>query len=65
MSWKFAIAMSIVTTFFVTIVLVGVNVGFNEQFPKVWLRSWAIAATMVALAIRFLAPVIKKMTDDR
>lgn len=63
MSWKFAIAMSIVTTFFVTIVLVGVNVGFNEQFPKVWLRSWAIAATMVALAIRFLAPVIKKRVD--
>jgi hypothetical protein len=48
------------TTFFVTFVLVAVNLGFTERFLFVWMRSWAIAAGMVALSILFVAPKIRK-----
>jgi Protein of unknown function (DUF2798) len=57
---QFALLMSSVTTFFVTFVLVAVNLGFTERFLFVWMRSWAIAATMVALSILFVAPKIRK-----
>jgi hypothetical protein len=57
---QFALLMSSVTTFFVTFVLVAVNLGFTERFLFVWMRSWAIAAAMVALSILFVAPKIRK-----
>lgn len=52
--------MSFVTTFFVTIVLVLVNAGYTDQFFKIWLRTWAIAFVLVATAIRYLAPFLRK-----
>jgi Protein of unknown function (DUF2798) len=57
---KFAATMSLVTTFFVTLVLVSVNLGFTKTFIVVWLRSWLIAFIMVGLSILFVAPVIRK-----
>lgn len=57
---KFAILMSSITTFFVTFVLVSVNLGFQASFLFVWMRSWAIATVMVSLSIMFLAPILNK-----
>jgi hypothetical protein len=59
-AWKFPIVMSFVTTFFVTIVLVLVNAGYTDQFFRIWLRTWAIAFVLVATAIRYLAPFLRK-----
>lgn len=56
---KFSALMSLVTTFFVTFVLVSINVGFNEFFIYIWMRSWLIAFILVGLSILYLAPVIK------
>ncbi|MFZ7113869.1 MAG: DUF2798 domain-containing protein [Bacteroidota bacterium] len=56
---KFSALMSLVTTFFVTFVLVSINVGFNEFFIYIWMRSWLIAFVLVGLSILYLAPVIK------
>ena len=58
--WKFAAVMSFIATFFVSFVIVSVNLGFKPQFFLVWMRSWAIAFVMVTLAILFLAPEIRK-----
>jgi hypothetical protein len=56
---KFASLMSLVTTFFVTFVIVMVNVGFTEKFFLVWMRSWLIAFVLVGLSILYIAPVIR------
>jgi hypothetical protein len=58
--FKFAIIMSFITTFFVSIVIVFVNIGFNENFVFIWLRTWLIAFVLVACSILFLAPKIRK-----
>ncbi|MBC7862868.1 MAG: DUF2798 domain-containing protein [Bacteroidia bacterium] len=59
---KFAVIMSVATTFIVTLVLVGINVGFTEAFLFSWLKNWSIAAFIVCLSILFIAPLIRKMT---
>ena len=56
---KFASLMSLVTTFFVTFVIVMVNVGFTEKFFFVWMRSWLIAFVLVGLSILYVAPIIR------
>ena len=56
---KFASLMSLVTTFFVTFVIVMVNVGFTENFFVVWMRSWLIAFVLVGLSILYIAPIIR------
>jgi Protein of unknown function (DUF2798) len=60
---KFAIIMSFVTTFFVTFVLVSVNIGFTERFISIWLRSWFIAFVLVGLSILYVAPVIRELIN--
>lgn len=65
---QFAALMSLVTTFFVTFILVTINVGFTNQFVIVWMRSWIIAFVLVGLAILFLAPIIRNYihrVDDK
>lgn len=56
---KFASLMSLVTTFFVTFVIVMINVGFTDKFILVWMRSWLIAFVLVGLSILYVAPVIR------
>jgi hypothetical protein len=60
---KFALLMSSITTLFVSLVLVVVNLGFTDDFIKVWLRTWLIAFVLVTLSILFLAPVLRKFLD--
>jgi len=57
--FKFASLMSLVTTFFVTFVIVMVNVGFTDKFFLVWMRSWLIAFVLVGLSILYIAPIIR------
>ncbi len=57
---KFAFTMSFITTFFVSLVIVSVNLGFTERFFLVWMRSWLIAFVMVVLAILFVAPLVRQ-----
>ncbi len=57
---KFATIMSSITTFFVTFVVVFVNIGFSDKFIFIWMRSWFIAFVLVGLSILFVAPQIQK-----
>lgn len=57
---KFAVIMSLIATFFVSFVIVVVNLGFTSRFMLVWMRSWGIAFVLVTLAILFLAPEVRK-----
>jgi hypothetical protein len=58
---KFAILMSLFTTFVVTFVLVFVNIGFHNHFTFIWIRSWFIAFVMVGLSILYVGPIIKQI----
>jgi hypothetical protein len=62
---KFATLMSLITTFFVTLVVVLVNMGYKEGFFFVWMRSWFIAFVLVGLSILFVAPEIRKFLTKR
>ena len=62
---KFACIMSLVTTFVITFTLVAVNLGFTDRFIFVWLRSWFIAFVIALVSILFLAPIVRKILDDR
>jgi hypothetical protein len=62
---KFAVWMSLITTCFVTFVLITVNSGIHEKFLYLWLRSWFIAFVLVALSILFVAPKIKKYLNEK
>lgn len=57
---KFAVIMSFIATFFVSFVIVVVNLDLKPNFMLVWMRSWAIAFILVTLAILFLAPQVRK-----
>ncbi|MFJ1288396.1 DUF2798 domain-containing protein [Acinetobacter baumannii] len=48
-----------VVTSYITFILVALNLGFTNKFLFAWLRSWAIAATLVFLSILFVAPIIR------
>ena len=62
---KFASLMSLVTTFFVTFVIVMVNVGFTEKFFLIWMRSWLIAFVLVGLSILYVAPIIRNFLTKK
>ncbi|RZL61830.1 MAG: DUF2798 domain-containing protein, partial [Pedobacter sp.] len=39
----FAIIMAIFTTGIVTFAAISVNIGFTQNFIKIWLKSWGIS----------------------
>lgn len=60
---KIVSVIAIVVTSYITFILMALNLGFTNMFLQVWLRSWAIAATLVFLSILFVAPVIRKIMN--
>lgn len=52
-------------TFFVNLVIVSINVGFNKNFLPIWLRTWGIAFFLVGLSILYFAPVLRKFIQKK
>ena len=59
----FALIMGIVTTCIISFTLISINIGFNEKFLKIWLRSWGMAYIVVIPAILIIGPMIQKLVD--
>jgi hypothetical protein len=59
----FALIMGIVTTGIISFTLISVNIGFNEKFLRIWLRSWGIAYFVVIPAILIIGPLVQKFVD--
>jgi hypothetical protein len=57
----FALLMGIVTTGIISFTLIGINLGFVPSFVKIWLKSWAMAYTVVVPAILLIGPKIQKL----
>jgi hypothetical protein len=59
----FALSMGIVTTGIISFTLISVNIGYTEQFLKIWLRSWGMAYLVVIPAILIIGPRIQSLVD--
>ncbi|MCZ4243829.1 DUF2798 domain-containing protein [Pedobacter punctiformis] len=59
----FALIMGIFTTGIITGSVIAANLGFINNFIKIWLRSWAIAYVIVIPAILIIGPKIQKLVD--
>ena len=60
----FALTMGVITTGIISFSLIAINLGFNEKFLQVWLKSWLLAYVFVIPAILFIAPQIEKLVDN-
>lgn len=59
----FALLMGIVTTGIISFTLISINIGFNEDFFGIWLRSWATAYGVVIPAIFFVGPRLQAIVN--
>lgn len=59
----FALLMGIVTTGIISFSLLALNIGFSEDFPRIWVRSWAIAYAIVIPAILLIGPRLQAQVD--
>ncbi|MFC4210764.1 DUF2798 domain-containing protein [Pedobacter lithocola] len=59
----FAFIMAIFTTGIVTFAAISVNLGFSENFLKVWLKSWGISYVVAIPAILIIAPKVQAFVD--
>ncbi|KXX70859.1 DUF2798 domain-containing protein [Flammeovirga sp. SJP92] len=59
----FAFLMGLITTFIISFTIVSINIGFNELFLTIWIRSWMTAYALVIPTILFVAPAVQKVID--
>jgi hypothetical protein len=59
----FALIMGIITTGIISFTLISINIGFTEKFLPIWLRSWAMAYTVVIPAILLIGPLVQKLVN--
>ena len=59
----FAMIMGIVTTGIISFTLIAINIGFNDRFLNIWLKSWGLAYLVVIPAILIIAPQVQKLVN--
>ncbi|MDN5201273.1 DUF2798 domain-containing protein [Fulvivirgaceae bacterium BMA10] len=59
----FALVMGSITTGIISFSLIALNIGFNDGFLGLWLRSWVLAYLFVIPAILFIAPPVEKLVN--
>jgi hypothetical protein len=55
--------MGIITTGIISFTLISVNIGFTENFFRIWLKSWGMAYLVVIPAILIIGPRIQNLVD--
>jgi uncharacterized membrane protein YvlD (DUF360 family) len=59
----FALTMGAVTTGIISFIIIALNLGFTDQFMRLWLRSWGIAYAIVIPAILAIGPRVQAGID--
>jgi hypothetical protein len=59
----FALLMGVITTGIISFSLIGINLGFTNNFISIWLKSWVLAYVIVIPAILFIGPKVQKLSD--
>lgn len=61
----FAMIMGVITTGIISFSLISINIGFNDNFLRIWINSWGMAYVIVIPAILIIGPWIQKVIDKR
>lgn len=61
----FAMIMGVITTGIISFSLISINLGFTDNFLKVWVKSWGMAYVIVIPAILIIGPRVQKVIDQR
>jgi hypothetical protein len=59
----FALIMGVITTGIISFSLISINIGYNDKFLKIWLKSWGMAYVIVIPAILIIGPMVQKVID--
>jgi hypothetical protein len=59
----FAMMMGVITTGVISFTLIALNLGFNERFLRIWLRSWGVGYAVAIPAILILSPLVQRAVD--
>lgn len=55
--------MGAITTGIISFTLISLNLGFNERFLRIWLKSWTVGYMVAIPAILILGPVVQRAVD--
>ena len=61
----FAMIMGVITTGIISFSLISINLGFNDNFLKIWVKSWGMGYIIVIPAILIIGPKVQKAIDKR
>ena len=59
----FALSMGVVTTGIISFTIIALNLGFTDQFVRLWLRSWGTAYAIVIPNILVIGPRVQAAID--
>ena len=59
----FAMLMGVITTGVISFTLISLNLGFNERFLRIWLKSWAVGYMVAIPAILILSPSVQRVVN--
>jgi hypothetical protein len=59
----FAMVMGIITTGIISFSLIALNVGFSENFIRIWFKSWVVGYFIVVPIILTVGPQLQKLID--
>ena len=59
----FALLMAFVTSSFISFVIISINVGFVDNFFKIWAKSFSLAYFLVVFAILVISPKVQKISE--
>lgn len=59
----FALSMGVVTTGIISFTIISLNLGFTDNFARLWLRSWGTAYLIVIPAILLIGPRVQAGID--
>jgi hypothetical protein len=59
----FALSMGIITTGIISFSLIAINLGFIDNFLKIWIKSWAMGYVLVVPTILIIGPQVQKIIN--
>lgn len=59
----FAVVMGAITTSIISFALIAMNIGFNDKFLSIWMRSWPVSYVLAVSAMLTIAPRIQRLVN--
>lgn len=59
----FALAMGLITTGVISFAVILMNLGFREDFTRLWIRSWALGYLVVIPVLLIVGPGVQRLVD--